>query len=127
MSGRDARTAAEWTSFAVSLVVLAVVVGLIGVQMLGSHDPAAPVAEQSDAVRVEGGQFFVPVEVTNHGDATAENVQVSAELTIDGETTDGDQTVDFLSGGEAMQVEFAFDDDPGDGELVVRVTGYSVP
>jgi uncharacterized protein (TIGR02588 family) len=127
MSKRDARTAAEWVSFAVSLLILTVVVGLIVVQMLGTHDPAAPVADQSGPARAEGGRFYVPVEVSNRGDATAENVQVSAELTIDGETTAGDQTVDFLSGGEVTEVEFAFDDDPGDGELVVRVTGYSVP
>jgi uncharacterized protein (TIGR02588 family) len=121
------RSAAEWVTFVVSLLVLGVVVALIGVQHFAGQEPAAPAAEIAGPVREQGGHWYVPVEVTNHGDDTAENVQVLATLTIDGETFEGDQTIDFLSGREVEEVAFAFDEDPADGELVVTVSGYVVP
>jgi len=121
------RTTAEWATFAVSLVVLAIFIGLVTRELLAGDDPPAPVATQSGPAREEDGTFFVPVEVVNHGDRTAAEVQVSAELTVDGSTTAGDQVLNFLGGGESRELSFAFQIDPAAGELVVRVTGYTEP
>jgi uncharacterized protein (TIGR02588 family) len=46
---------------------------------------------------------------------------------IDGESTEGDQSIDFLAGGETEDLVFVFDDAPSDGELTVAVSGYGVP
>lgn len=127
MSEQDGRTAAERVTFAVSCAVLLVVVALVVVQLVGEHDPAAPEAHRVGPVRVVGGQHFVDVAVTNGGDATAANVQVTASLVIDGESTEGDQSIDFLAGGETEDLVFVFDDAPSDGELTVAVSGYGVP
>lgn len=127
MSEQDGRTTAEWVTFAVSCAVLLVVVALVVVQLVGEHDPAAPEAHRVGPVRVVGGQHFVDVAVTNGGDATAANVQVTASLVIDGESTEGDQSIDFLAGGETEDLVFVFDDAPSDGELTVAVSGYGVP
>ena len=124
---QGSRTTAEWMTFAVSCAILLVVVALIGVQLTHEQTPAAPQAERVGPVRVERGQHFVDVAVTNHGDATAADVQVTASLVIDGETTEGDQTIDFLAGGETEDLVFVFDDPPSDGELTVAVSGYGVP
>jgi uncharacterized protein (TIGR02588 family) len=127
VSEQDGRTAAERVTFAVSCAVLLVVVALVVVQLVGEHDPAAPEAHRVGPVRVVGGQHFVDVAVTNGGDATAANVQVTASLVIDGESTEGDQSIDFLAGGETEDLVFVFDDAPSDGELTVAVSGYGVP
>ena len=58
---------------------------------------------------------------------TAANVQVLAELIIDGDELTGDQTIDFLSGGEDQHLSFIFDEDPASGELSVVVTGFAIP
>lgn len=121
------RNVAEWVTFGVASAIIALVAGLMVVQSFGSSDPPAPVAERVGAVRDEGGHFFVPVDVTNRGDETAAAVQVIAELTVDGETTSGDQVIDFLGGSEVVHLTFAFDTDPSAGELVVSVTGFSDP
>jgi uncharacterized protein (TIGR02588 family) len=126
MSDRRSRSVAEWCTFAVSCVVLAGLIGLIAVQ-LGPEDPPAPEAHRVGPVRVVGGQHHVRVAVTNEGGATAANVQVTASLVIDGETTEADQTVDFLAGDETEDLVFVFDEPPEDGELVVEVAGYSLP
>ena len=65
--------------------------------------------------------FAVLVRVTNHGDRTAEAVQVLAELSRKGEVIeDGEQSVDFLAGGESQELQFVFSEDPSKAELEVR-------
>ena len=127
MSDSGERTTAEWVTFAVSCAVLLLIVALIAVQLVGGQDDAAPEAHRVGPVRVVGGQHFVEVEVTNGGDVTAANVQVNASLVIDGEATEGDQSIDFLAGHETEDLVFVFDEAPSDGELTVAVSGYGVP
>lgn len=121
------RSAAEWVTFALSAAVVAAVVGLIAVEIPPSRRPPMPVATQGVSV-ARGDVFVVPVRVENRGERTAQDVQVQVTLTmIGGEEHEGDQVVDFLSGGELEEMEFLFDDDPDAGEVEVRVTGYTVP
>ena len=107
--------------------MLAVVVAVLVVLAFGSAAPATPTAGTPGRARQVGGNFLVPVEIVNHGDLAAAEVQVVAELTVDGTTTSGDQVVDFLGGGESQQLTFVFADDPAGGELVITVTGYADP
>ena len=124
---REGRTGPEWVAFAVSCAVIGVVVALIVLQMFETQKPAAPVA-QVEAVQQIGASHHVRIAVTNEGTTTAANVQVSAELEIDGAVVgEGDQSIDFLAGDETEELVFIFEDDPADGELTISVGGYSVP
>ena len=127
MSNAAKRTTAEWVTFAISCAVLLVVVGLVVLEMAAPNDPPAPTATQAGPVRASDNHFFVPVEVVNDGDATAANVQVTAELVIGTQSYSGDQTIDFLGGGERAELAFSFDQDPAQGELDIRVSSYAVP
>jgi uncharacterized protein (TIGR02588 family) len=122
----ERRSPAEWVTFAIAVAIVAVVVGLIAREIPGSKRPPAPVAEAGD-VEHRGDVYVVPVEVRNEGQRTAENVQVQATVTIDGQETTADQTVDFLARGESQELEFVFTDDPRHADLAVEVTGYLVP
>ncbi|MDQ2649407.1 MAG: TIGR02588 family protein [Actinomycetota bacterium] len=126
MSERRPLNPAERFTLACSCLVLAVLIGLIAIQLTASHEPAAPVATIERVERV-GELHHVEVSVSNDGDDTAANVQVAAELTVDGETSEGDQTIDFLAGGSTEDLVFVFEDDPADGEVTVAVSGFSVP
>lgn len=125
-SPRDPRTPAEWVTLTASCLVLAVLVALIAAQLAAPREPASPVAEVTGTYEADGFHH-VEVSVTNHGDETAAEVQVTAELVVDGEPTEADQTIDFLAGGEEEDLVFIFEDDPADGELTVTVSGYGVP
>ena len=117
---------AEWVSFGIALVIVLGVIGAVLAQVPGSKEPAAPrvvVGKEEE----RHGRFFVPVAVQNGGDETAENVQVNATLTIDDEEHAADQTVAFLAGGDTVDLQFVFEDDPASGELVVEVAGFAVP
>jgi uncharacterized protein (TIGR02588 family) len=120
------RSAAEWVTFAISTLVVAAVVGLVAWQAVGADAPPQLEAT-SGATRQSGSRFHLPVTVTNRGDQTAADVQVTASFTDGGETVEGQQEIDFLSGGESHELVFVFDSDPRRGEVEVRITGYSVP
>ncbi len=47
---------------------------------------------------------------------------------MDGEVVaDGEQVVDFLSGGETQEIVFVFDTTAPDPEILLRVASYTVP
>jgi uncharacterized protein (TIGR02588 family) len=121
------RSGPEWIILGVSASILAAVVLVLVVLAFRTDDPASPAADPPGPSRQVGEQFFVPVDIVNNGDVGAAEVQVLAELTIDGVTSSGDQVVDFLGGGERQQLIFIFDDDPADGELEISVTGFAEP
>ena len=126
MSKRPARTAAEWTTFAISVAILLVVIAAIAVEAMREDENAQPVASVERTERV-GDQFQVFVTVENRGDKAAAAVQVTASLEVDGETAEADQTVDFLAGDDEAELVFVFDGDPDDGELTVEVASFGVP
>jgi uncharacterized protein (TIGR02588 family) len=109
-----------------SAAIVLLVVVLILVQIPGEDDPAAPAARVEE-VRKVGDVFHVEVGVHNAGESTAAQVQVTADLTLEGTTHTGEQVIDFLSGGEEKQVVFIFDEDPASGDLRATVTGCAVP
>lgn len=127
MNERTGRTAAEWTTLAVSCSLLLVVGVLVGTQGRTPRTPPAPVAAVVGEPRDVGAAHHVDVRVVNGGDETAANVQVTVELVIDDETITADQTLDFLAGDEESDLVFVFEDDPREGELSVSVSGFAVP
>lgn len=127
MSARPRRSVAERTTLAASCAVLLVVVVLVAAQMSSPRTPPAPVVAVTGQPMQVGTSHHVEVRVSNRGDETAANVQVSASLTIDGDETTADQTIDFLAGHAHEDLVFVFEDDPSDGDLTVTVSGFSVP
>ena len=126
---RPARSTAEWVSFAVASAVVLVLVGLlVAAWVNGPLDPPAFEVLTDGGARTDRGQHFVTAKVENTGDETAENVEVLAELTRDGELLEeGSQMIDFLSGGEVEEVTFVFVEDPRRGFVEVRVVSFGVP
>lgn len=106
-----------------------VLIGLLVVEWVnGPLDPPSFEVLTDGGARTDRGQHFVAAKVENTGDETAENVEVLAELTLDGELVEeGQQTIDFLSGGEVEEVTFVFVEDPRKGHVEVRVVSYGVP
>ncbi len=128
MSDRNSMSAAERVTFAVAVGILVVLAGSIVWLWAQPREPAIVTVAPSGDRRVTDSQTYVTARVSNTGDDTAEAVQVRAELTVDGEVVaEGEQTIDFLSGGESEQVVFVFDVTERDALVNLRVGGYSVP
>ncbi len=113
----------------VAVALLVAVVGYVVVEWaVGEDGPADPQVEVVTTEQVGEGTWHVEAEVTNGGGQTAEQVEVTASLTIGDEAPlEGTQTIDFLAAGADRSLRFVFPEDPDSGELEVLVTGYSIP
>ncbi|MBE9109624.1 TIGR02588 family protein [Nodosilinea sp. LEGE 07298] len=123
------RSAAEWVTFMVALIILLGLVGLIFFDwQTNQNQPPAFAVTVSEAARVTDGQYYVPFAITNTGGRIARMVQVTAELNTAGADDEtGEQQIDFLSGHETKAGSFVFTHDPQGGNLVVRVASYRLP
>lgn len=118
----------ERATFAVVIAVLLTLVAAIGYLWAQPRQPPSVTVERIGTSRVAGTQVYVTGEVHNSGDETAEAVQVTAELTVEGQVVaEGEQSVDFLSGGETEQIVFVFDRALPTAEAELRVASYKVP
>jgi len=128
MSERHPMSTAERVTFTVAIGILVILAGSIVWLWAQPREPAIVTVAPSGDRRVTDSQTYVTARVRNTGDDTAEAVQVRAELTVDGEVVaEGEQTIDFLSGGESEQVVFVFDVTEPGALVDLRVGGYVVP
>jgi uncharacterized protein (TIGR02588 family) len=133
MSGRErerpSRTTAEWWTFGVSLALVAAVIGVVvATWATGPSGPPVLVAERSGPVAREDGVYRVPFAVRNEGGEAADQVQVVAELMVDGRVEgEGEQLFAFLSGGDTERGQFLFTTNPAEGTLTIDVASYALP
>ena len=126
-SGQRGRSAAEWTTLAISIFLILGLLALVTyVSMTGSNEPPIVEARPLDQeIRHEGESYYLPVSVTNRGGRTAEEVVVHAELTgSDRSAEESEFTLDFLAGGETREGTVIFTTDPLSGELTVDVASF---
>ncbi len=123
------RSLAEWITFAIaSAVVLAVVSMVIYDWTTSSTAPPMLTVVQQGNIERMNDQFQVAFTISNAGGQTAEAVQIVAELRQNSELIEeGEQQVDFLSGGEEEEGAFLFSQDPAQAELSIRVASYKLP
>lgn len=126
---RRFRLSAEWITFSIASLIVAVLIGLI-LFLWVTQDSQPPVISvtSEESVRQEQGKYYVPFTVTNAGGGTAESVQVIGELRVNGEVEEyGEQQIDFLSSNEKEEGAFIFSRNPNQGELLIRVASYKLP
>jgi uncharacterized protein (TIGR02588 family) len=124
------RSIAEWTTFAISLVILIGIVGLITWLSFRGEErpPIITVEAQLEQVRREEGGYYLPVLIRNEGDSTVEDAMIQGELvTGEGQPETVDLTITYLAAGEEVQGTMVFQEDPTQGELTTGVTSYKLP
>lgn len=126
---RPPRNTAEWVTFSLASLILGTIAGLVIYAWATERDrPPTLTVRQTDAIRQENDQFYIPFEVVNTGGQTAESVQVIAELRKNNEIeASGDLQIDFLAQNETETGAFVFQQNPRNGELTLRIGSYKVP
>lgn len=122
----------SWAEKLSSMIASLIVITLLGLVIYswrtGKDTPPILNLIETETIRQEQGQFYVPFTVKNEGGKTAESVQVIGELYLDGEIIEsGEQQIDYLSGGESASGAFIFSQNPQQGELKIRVASYKLP
>lgn len=123
------RTAAEWVTFGVSVLILLALVGLVIFQALtrGNRPSTIKVEPMLQEVRQSEGAFYLPITITNDGDEAVGDVEIQISLASEGSEPETIAfTVQFLAGGESQEETVVFSKDPSQGELS-QVVGFHVP
>lgn len=120
-----ARSAAEWTTLGVSLVVVLGLVALALVEHFGFEEPPGvrvAVALAPAAAEARDGVYYVPFRVTNQGSEAATDVGIHFEVRR-GEAVveESEAVVPFLPVGGSAEGELATGLDPATHDLVARV------
>jgi uncharacterized protein (TIGR02588 family) len=119
----------EWLVFGVGFA-------LVAATLLYLAYDAATVSDAPPSIEVRAGEpvrrehnFIIPVTLTNHGDQTAEGVQVEVVLESGGrEQERAEFTVAFLPRRSTREGWAAFQTDPSTAErITARVMGYEKP
>ncbi len=123
------RSPAEWITFSIAATILSTVIGLVLYIWLGQQrQPPNLSVTHAKMIRQIDGQFYVPFTLKNKGGETVESVRVSAELETNNSVKEqGEQEIDFLSGGEEKEGAFIFTKNPKYGKINLRVTSYKLP
>lgn len=119
------RTTAEWVSLVVSLLLLAVVVGIVVKLWVGETDEPPRFKIETGAARNEAGLVYLPFTLTNDGDQTAAEVTVEGKLVAGATEEISSTTFDFIPGHARQEGVLVFSADPASAE--VRVTSYQQP
>lgn len=121
---------AEWITLGVSAAVVLVLIGLIGYEYFtsGARPPVIEARPLVGEVRQAGGAYYLPLEVANRGERTAEDVKVRVYLASDnGDRESSQLSIGFLAGGDAEQEVVVFQGNPSKGSLGVDVLSFRKP
>lgn len=127
---RQKRSAAEWTTLALSLAVIGLLVGLVSYTYLDEdyREVLIDIQPRLDEIRHEQDRFYLPVEVTNLGERTAEDVRVRFSLVdSDRQPQITELTIGFLPGNGTESGVLVFGSDPATATLTVESISYIEP
>ncbi|MDQ4077991.1 MAG: hypothetical protein M3220_17305 [Chloroflexota bacterium] len=113
-------TTAERVTLVVSLAIVLGLAGLVTYEyyVTGTRPAVVVVQPQPAAVRQEGEQYYLPVEISNTGDVTATDVWVRLLLQTEaGEQDAGEVFLATLPGEATVTVTLVFHEDPRRGTL----------
>lgn len=124
-NGAAPRTKAEWVSLLISLLLLAGVVGTVIALWLRPTDNPPRFRLERGAVRHDAEHYYLPITLSNDGDATG--AQVTIEGTLRGTDTEetATTTFDFVPARSRVEGVLVFTSEPT--AATVRVVSYQQP
>lgn len=125
MSEHSLRNRAEWVSLGISLTLLTgVIATVLSLWLNPSLNPARFTIERGE-VRNEFDHYYLPITITNEGDATAAQVTVEGELTVADKEEVASTTFDFVPARSDAEGVLIFSTEPT--SATIRVVSYQEP
>lgn len=125
---REKKNALEWTVFGLSLIVIAAAVALLAMDALSPHDVHPDLRVTTGAPVRSSGGYAVPVTVSNHGDATAEQARIEIALVSGGEEVEAAElTIAFVPRKSERKGWVVFRRNPSCCTVEARAVAYERP
>jgi uncharacterized protein (TIGR02588 family) len=123
-----AKNRLEWSVFAVGLVLVLGTLGFLVRESLVAAGGTPDVVARLGLPKASSGGFMVPVEVSNVGNGTAEDVKVTVVLELpDAEPEEAELDIAFLPRDSRRDGWVTFQNDPGRGSLRLGPIAFEVP
>ncbi len=119
------KNALEWSVFAISLVLIAVCVGVLGYEQLTRTDGPPRITVAVERVVAQPDGFGLEVVVQNSGDRTAENVRF--EIVLEGASERAEALVAYVPYRSQRRAWLVLQSDPRSRRFVIRVLGFEEP
>jgi uncharacterized protein (TIGR02588 family) len=118
----------EWSVFAVSAVLISVVIGTLVHFELTRPDSPPDLIVRTAATRQSAAGYAVAIEVENRGGETAANARIEVELAGSGSGFErGELILPYVPRGGVRTGEVVFSRNPAGGTLRARIVGYERP
>ena len=117
----------EWVAAGVGLLLALCVFGFIGWQALDDATSPPVITVETTQVNAVAGGYRVTFEARNLGGAAAAQVRVEGTVRGGGSTETSDVVFDYIPGHSARAGGLFFAQDPKDGHLSLRATGFASP
>lgn len=123
-------TIVEWSARLVSLGAVLVLLGYVVISGFAATSP--PTIETRvllDEIEIRNGSWVVPVDVTNEGDVSVSDAEITLEVaSADGTVVESESVVIALLGqGGTSSVEFWLSQEPEPDQISVEVGSYILP
>lgn len=120
-------TALHAVMASIGVAALALMLGVFLYEAIRGTEEPPVIALSAAGVKQAGAAWLVRVEARNSGHQTAAQVQIEGALEGGGETETATLVLDYLPDGSTRTGGLYFRQDPAQGELTLRVLGYSDP
>jgi uncharacterized protein (TIGR02588 family) len=125
------RSTAEWTTLAVSLLIVAALIGAALVEQFWFSEPPGvrlEVTLSPEQTRHVDDVYYVPFTVKNIGSDGAENVSVAFTVKDDGQTLQ-ESTIEiaFLANSGSAQGELVTEYDPATHQVDAQISTFETP
>lgn len=118
----------EWTVFVIGLVLVIATLGYLVQESITARPGPPDVIARLGAVVPSANGYLVPVEVSNVGSATAEDVLVPIFLDLaNGKQEEAELTIAFLPRESRRNGWISFRSDPREGTLRLGAIAFEVP
>jgi uncharacterized protein (TIGR02588 family) len=121
----------NWLEWAILVVSVALVVGLVGYLLVSGLTNAGPALIRLEVTAAEAadgpdGGWLVPLTMRNEGGSAAVSIVVEGTAMVAGTEQSSQLTVDVLAADSAVDLVLGFSGRP-EGEVQLRVVGFETP
>ncbi|MDP5185248.1 hypothetical protein QOZ88_21660 [Blastococcus sp. BMG 814] len=125
---QERTTPGEYALGALGGLLVLLLLGFLTYQAVAVRESDPALSVSIGSVEAAGDGYAVHFEVRNSGGRTAEQVQISGTLTRGGsEVEQASTSVPYLPPNSRHSGALLFSEDPRDGRLQVRPSGYIAP
>ncbi|MGY2067851.1 TIGR02588 family protein [Blastococcus sp. SYSU DS0619] len=125
---QERTTAGEYALGALGGLLVLVLLGFLTYQAIAVRGSEPELSVTVTGVEPRGDGWAVDFRVENHGGRTAEQLEVSGSLSRDGrEVEEASTTIAYVPPESRRSGALLFAEDPRDGRLEVRPSGYASP